>query len=256
MEYQESLKKSEYYREKYIEFKSKYEDCINPNEEDTLWTSAASDQIEPIEGTSLYGGISLLVYFLPGANKTDADGNNRLQMHLQRARSIWPFPILLESSPIDTNTDFGFPNNLDAIDYTSSSLRSAQERRSSELVLGRTVPSTVITVWYGVFSESDLAGLAISNNPGNRLGTTKVYQHIFIANETSMSTLAHEIGHILFGTVLGEKNTDPTSNDTSPHSPLPDNFMNPPSSNKTGITPSQVEKACKSFLFFGCIGGQ
>ncbi|MDQ1913720.1 hypothetical protein RAC89_25290 [Paenibacillus sp. GD4] len=77
----------------------------------------------------------------------------------------------------------------------------------------------------------------------------------------NQSCLAHEIGHILFGTVPGQNNHDPTGPETPTliqnddgttttilprHSLKPDNVMWSPSGNNTVIEPSQREKALKS----------
>ncbi|WP_336769625.1 hypothetical protein [Bacillus bombysepticus] len=69
-------------------------------------------------------------------------------------------------------------------------------------------------------------------------------------NEFNVSTCAHELGHIFFGTVPQESNTDPTAvSEPSSHSPRADNVMNSVAGTNRVITTEQRAKAMKSRIY-------
>lgn len=215
--------------------------------------------------------VGVIAYFFPGAAKTKPDGSDRFRTDMKKAREIWNIP-LVEMNPIDLTPQEANDINLQQADVDCSPfLNDAGEnnkaREKMAIRRGRDYANldlfgNWITVWYvpfATFSDGTAVGCAYPQvgNP--------VFHYIVMSensnNSNNQSAFAHEVGHILFGTVSGQNDSDPTGPETTvlipnddgttititpSHSLKEDNVMYPNAGNKTGIESSQREKAAKS----------
>ncbi|ETT30284.1 hypothetical protein C161_27553 [Paenibacillus sp. FSL R5-192] len=222
-----------------------------------------------------FGGV--IAYFFPGAAKTKPDGSDRFRTDMMKARDIWDIPLVGVSSidlthqeandinlqQNDLDCDSSFLNDEGPNNQAREKMAIRRHRDYVDLDLF----GNWISVWYvpfATFSNGTTIGCAWPQvgNP--------VYHYIIMAEDSNTSdnhsALAHEIGHILFGTVSGQNNSDPTGpsttvlipNDdgstfkiTPSHSLKKDNVMYPNAGNNTGIEITQREKAAKSRILTG-----
>lgn len=216
-----------------------------------------------------FGGV--IAYFFPGAAKTRPDGSDRFRADMMKAREIWNIH-LVEMNPIDLTQQEANDINLQQadVDCDSPFLNNAGENNKAreKMALRRDrdfrdldLFGNWISVWYvpfAKFSNGTAIGCAYPKvgNP--------VFHYIVISedanNSNNENTLAHEIGHILFGTVPGQNNSDPTGPETTvliknddgttltitPSHSLKEGNVMYPKGNGTGIESSQREKAAKS----------
>lgn len=223
----------------------------------------------PPEGASIFSSIGIMAYYFPGVSTTKPDGTDRFQSDVSRARQIWNFPII-PTRAVQLTQQQADVINLQQSDLTCSG--GFLDRRARQLMASRRVTDStrfykdLITVWYvpfNTFERSSTVGCAWSNvgDPGSE------YQHIIVTenanNSSNLSLLAHELGHIFFGTVPGQDNSDPTGPDlttliqnengttttiTPSHSLAEDNVMYPTPRNNTVVERSQRKKMASSRL--------
>lgn len=220
----------------------------------------------------VYNFCGVIAYFFPGAATTKPDGRDRFSTDMIEAREIWNLrfvemntihltqqeanEINLQQADVDCDSDFlndDGPNNK---------AREEMAKRRYRDYVNLDLMGNWISVWYvpfATFSNGTSVGCAWPQvgNP--------VFHYIILSedsnNPNNQSSLAHEIGHILFGTVSGENNSDPTGPETTvtienddgttftitpSHSLKEDNVMYPTAGNRTFIESSQHEKAAKS----------
>ncbi len=222
------------------------------------------------EDSNSFGGV--IAYFFHGAAKTKPDGSDRFRTDMIKAREIWKLP-LVEMNPIELTQQEANVINLQQEDVDCSSpflndegpnnhVREEMAKKRYWDYVNLDLFGNWISVWYvpfSTFSDGTTIGCAYPNT-GN-----PVFHYIVMSensnNSNNQSALAHEIGHILFGTVSGQDNSDPTGPSTTifiqnddgttftieqKHSLKTDNVMYPIAGNNTGIESSQREKAAKS----------
>lgn len=231
-----------------------------------------------MKDTLYYCGV--IAYFFPGASKTKPDGSDRFRTDMMKVREIWTRPLhFLEMNPIHLTEKEANVINLQQADVDCDSpflaypsgdnnkARADMARKRDRDFTNLHLSGNLISVWYvpfATFSNGHTVGCAYSNigNP--------VYHYIIMAedsnNSSNQSALAHEIGHILFGTVPNQNDSDPTGPATDvlitksdgttltitpAHSLKENNVMYPIAGNNTGIEPSQHEKAAKSRILIG-----
>lgn len=223
------------------------------------------------ENAEVYFFAGVIAYFFPGATKTKPDGSDRFKTDMMNARKIWGRGIrLVGISSIDLSQQEATDINLQQSDLDCDKpFFPPDGNRPHEKMAMRRHRDYVdydlfgnwISVWYvpfATFSDGNTVGCA-SSQVGN-----PVYHYIVLAEDSNtsdnQSVLAHEIGHILFGTVPGQDKSDPTGPSTTVliqtddgtftitpnHSLKEDNVMYPNAGNNSRIESSQREKAEKS----------
>jgi hypothetical protein len=197
--------------------------------------------------------VGLVIYILSGATRTvPGTSKNRVVEDIKRAHEIWGFSILPVKVIEIKDTDYGISRvklSCDEAFINTDTFQAMNLRRMKD-----GFPAEWITVWYvpnHIFSNRNTIACACAN----LLTDSSQFQHIIMSGRTAApenrSTLAHELGHIFFGTVPGENNSDPTARN-NPHSPIRNNFMSTPAGDKTAIDIRQIEKACRSRLVPPC----
>ncbi|MDA1581925.1 hypothetical protein [Bacillus cereus group sp. TH228LC] len=249
-----------------------------------------SEAIPTDTNGGLFSIVIVIGFYLPGAETTKKDGRDRLDADLAIAREIWPFPIAQISPGIhltneDLGPNFNFPPQLGSVTANSPEMIKLQRIRRDFKMYNQLLSTKIVTVWYAPFPETTTGTIGLSwfnlKDPDDPdINHAKRYQHIIVCNAANdglnESTIAHELGHIFWGTAVEKINgnlvqinpngCDPTASqcrkDTPEdrHSPtivtlnnIPtpnqNNVMNPLAKNKKGLWSSQIELATKTFLF-------
>lgn len=220
-------------------------------------------------GTSLFYFVGVVAYYFPGVSITKPDGTDRFRSDVFRARDIWNFPFVPVGAVQLTLQEANVISLQQSDVHCSEQFLNTRARQLMQI--RRVTDSTcffkdLITVWYvpfDTFADGMAVGCAWSN-----IGSQGSEQHhIFVTenanNSSNLSLLAHELGHILFGTVPKQDNSDPTGPDittliqkkdgtttviTPLHSLNEDNVMYPTPGNRTVVERSQLEKMVLSRL--------
>lgn len=204
--------------------------------------------------------IEVVGIYTAGASIFKASGQDRFSFDVDRARALWNINInilnITNGSGTDTEgviVDPFFPSLTCDNNFRNDSAVRAFLRN---ITIDGGAPTNRIHVIYvgeTAFANGNTAGCAWTGIPvGNRN-----YNVILMTNGgnngANDSLFAHELGHILYGTVPNSTNADPTTildnRGARAHSYRLTNVMQPTPGNRTELLSDQIAKAQRSNLF-------
>lgn len=208
--------------------------------------------------------IELEAFYLIGAEIRRPNlqsGMDRFTADVERARALWNIDMRIHEIGNGSGTDTGgaaVDPEFPPLSCTDNSLQNSSQFINflDHYMQAGVAPENRIFVLY-VGNETFPNGTTAACAYSNVLVRGRRYNVIIMTNgcnnSANDSIFAHEIGHILFGTVPNQTNVDPTtildSRGPNPHSYRSGNVMFPAPGNNTELLSTQLEKAKKSRLF-------